>query len=106
MTRMIRAEHSGGALVASSGDWSWQDDAACAGDDLLLFFGRDGERAEERERREERAREICSWCPVVESCREYALEKPERFGFWAGMSEEERSSERRRRLRRARAKAA
>ena len=29
--------------------WGWQDAAACRGEDLVLFFGPDGERQPERE---------------------------------------------------------
>ncbi|HLI41110.1 MAG TPA: WhiB family transcriptional regulator, partial [Streptosporangiaceae bacterium] len=41
-------------------NWGWQDAAACRGEDLLLFFGPDGERQPEREIRERKAKEICA----------------------------------------------
>jgi len=37
-------------------NWGWQDAAACRGEDLLLFFGPDGERQPEREIRERKAK--------------------------------------------------
>lgn len=81
--------------------WGWQDAAACRGEDIELFFGPDGERQPEREVRERKAKSICARCPVRNECLEYALSKPERYGIWGGMNEEERASERRRRSRRA-----
>lgn len=81
--------------------WGWQDAAACRGEDIELFFGPDGERQPEREVRERKAKSICARCPVRGECLEYALGKPERYGVWGGMNEEERASERRRRSRRA-----
>lgn len=80
--------------------WTWQDRAACQGEDLVLFFGPDGERQAEREIRERRAKAICAQCPVRAECLDYSLQRPEK-GFWGGLSEDERKSERRRRMRRA-----
>jgi WhiB family redox-sensing transcriptional regulator len=79
--------------------WAWQSDAACRGEDLVLFFGPDGERAPEREVRERKAKAICAGCPVARECLEYALARPERYGVWR-LTEDERASERRRRFRR------
>ena len=81
----------------------WQDAAACRGEDLLLFFGPDGERQPEREIRERKAKEICAACPVRLECLNYAVSRPEKYGTWGGLNEDERSAERRRRMRRANA---
>lgn len=81
--------------------WGWQEDAACAGMDLDLFFGRDGEPGSEREARERRARGICAGCPVREECLDHAVTVPERFGVWGGMTEDQRAAHRRRRRRAA-----
>ena len=43
------------------------------------------------------AKAICARCPVLDTCREYALANGERFGVWGGMSEKERRAERARR---------
>jgi WhiB family transcriptional regulator, redox-sensing transcriptional regulator len=83
--------------------WGWQDAAACRGEDLVLFFGPDGERQPEREIRERKAKAICSRCPVRNECLDYAVARPEKYGTWGGLNEEERASERRRRMRRAHA---
>lgn len=85
--------------------WGWQDAAACRGEDIGLFFGPDGERQPEREIRERKAKSICARCPVQTECLEYALSRPEKYGVWGGLNEEERASERRRRMRRANAAA-
>ncbi|HEX3827166.1 MAG TPA: WhiB family transcriptional regulator, partial [Sporichthyaceae bacterium] len=36
-------------------------------------------------------------------CLNYALSRPEKYGVWGGLNEEERAAERRRRMRRANA---
>jgi hypothetical protein len=41
----------------------------------------------------------CSICPARASCLEFALASGQRWGVWGGLSEDERSEERRRRLR-------
>jgi WhiB family redox-sensing transcriptional regulator len=43
----------------------------------------------------ERAKEVCSICPVSDACLEYALETNQRSGVWGGTSEKERKSLRR-----------
>lgn len=81
-------------------DWGWQDFAHCYGEDLVLFFGVDGERGEAKERREREARQVCAGCPVRDACLTYALSVPEKYGTWGGLNEDERALERRRRMRR------
>src|ERR1039457_5823411 len=84
-------------------NWGWQDAAACRGEDLLLFFGPDGERQPEREIRERKAKGVCAACPVRLECLNYAVSRPEKYGTWGGLNEDERSAERRRRMRRGNA---
>ena len=43
-------------------NWGWQDAAACRGEDLMLFFGPDGERQPERDVRERKAKQVCASC--------------------------------------------
>lgn len=66
----------------------WIDEAACRGRGDL-FFGPSGERPEQRDKREARARLVCLDCPVLEPCRHWARGERE-YGFWGGESEEER----------------
>src|ERR1700691_3896228 len=84
-------------------NWGWQDAAACRGEDLMLFFGPDGERQPERDIRERKAKAVCASCPVRLECLNYAVARPEKYGTWGGLNEDERSAERRRRMRRAHA---
>jgi WhiB family redox-sensing transcriptional regulator len=84
-------------------DWNWQDAAACKFTGWVLFYGPDGERQPERDIREKAAKEMCAGCPVLAPCRDHALSRPEKDGWWGGMSEDERKSERRKRLRQGQA---
>jgi len=90
-------------LHAKAPSWGWQDNAACRGEDLELFFGPDGERQPDREIRERKAKQVCTYCPVRTDCLDYAIDRPEKYGTWAGLNEDERASERRRRMRRTNA---
>ena len=72
-------------------DRSWQPVALCRGNHSHLFFPPSTtERKDERERREARAKSICTICPVKAPCYEYALEIKEPYGIWGGMTESER----------------
>lgn len=86
-------------------DTTWMHRAACRGKGTL-FFGPDGERAKDRETREVEAKAICSLCPVRVPCLDSALEHFEKGGIFAGLDEDERRLEYRRRSRRARTAAA
>jgi|SRR5271165_723954 len=88
------------SAVPSRPNWGWQDAAACRAEDVILFFGPDGERQPEREIRERKAKALCASCPVRMDCLNYALSRPEKYGSWGGMNEDERAAERRRRMRR------
>ena len=81
---------------------SWHALAACKHADVNLFFGPDGESELARERRERRVAPICDGCPVRALCLEYSVGRPEHFGTWGGLNEDDRRAERRRRLREAR----
>jgi WhiB family transcriptional regulator, redox-sensing transcriptional regulator len=68
---------------------AWMQDAACHGRGDL-FFGPRNERPPSRHRRERAAKEVCSACPAMSECRDYARENRER-GVWGGETDEERS---------------
>jgi WhiB family transcriptional regulator, redox-sensing transcriptional regulator len=85
-------------------DWEWQDHAACATFPEDLFFPPDlatephqqsREAMHSRRVRETRAKLVCARCPVIEPCREHALELPEEEGVWGGLTAEERGELRR-----------
>lgn len=61
----------------------WMEDASCARVDPEFWFPEKGQSVKE-------AKRICSACPVVNECREYALSRKERFGVWGASSERER----------------
>jgi WhiB family redox-sensing transcriptional regulator len=70
----------------------WQRDGACHQADQSVFFAPDtpGEPRAERSRRIMAAKRVCAQCPVLEPCRDYALENREEFGVWGGLSEADR----------------
>ncbi len=70
--------------------WEWQFDAACRGMDSSLFFHPWGERGPARDKRIRRAKAICAECPVIDACRQHALQVQETYGVWGGLSEDER----------------
>ena len=64
--------------------------------DSALFFGRDGERQDEREIREREAKGVCAGCPVRERCLEAAIGRNERHGIFGGLNEDEWAAMRKR----------
>lgn len=62
-------------------DESWKLRALCRGMDPGVFFG---------EVDPQEAKRVCSMCPVLWPCREYALELREEWGVWGGMDRTER----------------
>jgi WhiB family transcriptional regulator, redox-sensing transcriptional regulator len=70
--------------------WGWRAAAKCRGADLTLFFHPDGERGNARRRRQQKAKQVCSLCPVVTECRAHAVAFEEAFGTWGGLSEDDR----------------
>lgn len=76
--------------VPREGDWDWQMDAACRGQDTSQFYHPENERGPSRARRERQAKAVCSGCPVLQNCLRWALAAREPYGVWGGMSVEER----------------
>ena len=74
------------------GEWDWQLHAACRGLDTSAFYHPENERGPSRIRRERQAKAVCSRCPVVEQCLEWALAAREPYGVWGGMSTDEREA--------------
>jgi WhiB family redox-sensing transcriptional regulator len=73
-----------------TGPLAWTGDAACQGR-TELFFAPAGERPEARVVRETNARAVCTSCPVMRECRDWARQHRE-YGYWGGESEEERAA--------------
>jgi WhiB family redox-sensing transcriptional regulator len=57
---------------------------------VYLFYGKNGERPEARDRREEKAKKVCASCPVQIECRDMARKNGEVYGVWGGETERER----------------
>ena len=67
---------------------TWHKDAACKGS-LHIFYAEDNHNHEKKRIRLQKAKSICSTCPVLKECKDYARNNAE-FGFWGGEDEEER----------------
>jgi WhiB family redox-sensing transcriptional regulator len=64
----------------------WQDQAACAGMDVELFYPVTSEPAPQTRH----VLRVCASCPVRESCLAEALDRGERYGIWGGTLPEQR----------------
>ena len=62
---------------------AWMASGACRMYPPATFFPSDGVGVD-------RARRICAGCPVLDQCREHALEHRIEHGVWGGCSERER----------------
>lgn len=67
--------------------YRWQDDAACLGLDVNVFFPL-GEQTESETTSQ--ARRICMACPVLIECREWSLAVVPEFGIFGGLTADER----------------
>ena len=69
-------------------DFEWMKQAACKGlpTDMLFFERGDGVTQTKK------AMEVCSTCPVIKTCGEFAIENHIHYGFWGGMSHEMRKT--------------
>jgi WhiB family redox-sensing transcriptional regulator len=63
---------------------AWQQNAACRGADVSIFFPVLGESTAP-------AKALCGTCPVAEPCRAYAVDNPGTHGVWGGTSQGQRS---------------
>ena len=75
------------ALIES---YEWQYEGACAELDPETFFSPEYERGAKRTAREDRAKQICARCPVIERCLQHALDAQEPYGVWGGKTAGER----------------
>jgi WhiB family redox-sensing transcriptional regulator len=75
---------------------NWQDLAKCQDEDPELFFYPDGANQNDERRRDTAAKQICNVCLVKNECLEWALGSDELYGFWGGLSQDERKRLRRR----------
>ncbi|TMR90538.1 WhiB family transcriptional regulator [Nonomuraea basaltis] len=86
---------------------AWMEDAACLRVGHEKFFGpasdEGDETEEEKEAREDRARETCDGCPVRAQCKQYAtgFSNGLQVGVWHGGNDDQRKLDHRKELRRA-----
>lgn len=71
--------------------WGWQQRAECRGQDTTYFFAPNYfEKKRQKDAREAKAKALCTQCPVLDVCLEYALKINEEHGVWGGLNEQER----------------
>lgn len=75
--------------VAVLDDESWQTEAACMGQQAIMYVHH-GERKQDKVRREAAAKDICRSCPVIKTCLEHAIANDEKGAIWGGLNDEER----------------
>jgi len=61
---------------------NWMQRANCRGTDPEVFFPDGGGSVSQ-------AKKICGRCDVIQECREYAVDEPEEYGVWGGMSQQQ-----------------
>lgn len=75
---------------ARSPGMDWLSEARCKGQPTAIFFAADNERGTKLRRNEQRAKQICWSCPVLEACRNYAVNADEQYGIWGALTPSER----------------
>jgi WhiB family transcriptional regulator, redox-sensing transcriptional regulator len=73
----------------------WEQEAACKGSDIELWFGTErpplhDKRAIRSKQQTREAKAICARCPVLDECRQWAMESGIPFGLVGMMTEPER----------------
>lgn len=75
----------------------WTAQAACRNLPKRIFYPSEGRG--NNKGTYDLARAVCRRCPVRQECLDWALDLPEKFGMWGGLTEQERKNTRRRRRR-------
>ena len=79
-----------GAILPLMDHWDWQAESSCKDMPSENFFHPDAERGESRRVRDLKAKAICVLCPVLLTCREFALVGEEPYGVWGALTPEDR----------------
>lgn len=79
-------------MLSTPFNGEWRNHALCVHYPSFLFFIESSEA-------HSKAKAICDRCPVKTECLEHAIQAPEDYGIWGGMTLAERRRERVRRLR-------
>jgi WhiB family redox-sensing transcriptional regulator len=72
--------------------WDWQLEGSCRRENPDIFFHPCGERGPSRRNRDNAAKAVCQSCPVLQNCREHALQVREPYGVWGAMTADEREA--------------
>lgn len=76
--------------VAMQDEWQWRRHARCHDLPLDLFFPPDGTRGRQLTHLVNRAKQICQLCPVLEDCRDHAVNAVELHGVWGATTPADR----------------
>lgn len=71
-------------------EYEWQDRALCRQLPVEDFFDTEQARGNRRLRQEQKAKNVCRRCPVIEACLRHAL-AAEDYGVWGGTTALERA---------------
>ncbi|MFJ9539713.1 WhiB family transcriptional regulator [Streptomyces sp. NPDC101225] len=82
-----------GSFHASPDHRDWRDRAACVGEDPEVFFPLSDSTVSEADARYARA--VCRRCPVLVSCRTWAIDHGEDDGIWGATTAGQRRAIRR-----------
>ena len=82
-----------GSFRASPETPDWRERAACVGEDPEVFFPLSDSAASETDARYARA--VCRRCPVLISCRTWAIDHGEDDGIWGATTATQRRAIRR-----------
>ena len=81
------------------GPGPWAKQGACRARKDIDFYPPTSSPSQSRPRKESpaiaAAKAVCETCPVLMECLTYAIDRPEEYGVWGGMSELERHDLRR-----------
>lgn len=85
-----------GVVTPTLEAWEWQLRARCRGMPAEVLFTAEQDKGRRRLDHEERAKRICRDCPVLNQCRQYAIDTAEPYGIWGATTPQERRNLRRR----------
>lgn len=71
--------------------WEWQLLGSCRDEDPAVFYPPSSARGRALAAMEEQAKAVCSRCPVLQRCRDYALDAGEPYGIWGATTSKERA---------------
>ncbi|MCG7635680.1 WhiB family transcriptional regulator [Gordonia McavH-238-E] len=77
--------------VTHTDNWDWQLSGTCRNMPTDLFYPAHGLPGHARRASERNAKRICAICPVITTCRDFALRNREPYGVWGGLSAHERA---------------